>query len=91
MYEIPWRCGKILSIIVYVEKEITINKGLCVAPRTCHVSSKEVDHVNSQEEAGFKGNSSNICALVMKGGKKLFISCMRPAGREGCRPGEGSL
>lgn len=62
-----------------------------VSLRTWSVSSKKLDYVKSQEEAGFKGNSSNICALVIKGGERLFIHGMWPVGREGCRPGEGLL
>lgn len=59
-----------------------------VSPRTWSVSSKELDYVKSQEEAGFKRNSSNICALVMKGGERLWISGMWPVGREVlARPG----
>lgn len=62
-----------------------------VAPRTWNVSSKELDYIKSQEEARFKGNSSNICALVMKGGEKLFISGMCPVGREGWMPDWGVI
>lgn len=57
-----------------------INKGFCDS-QTWSVSSKELDCVKSQREARFKGNSSNICALVMKGGERLLISGMSPVGR----------
>lgn len=57
-----------------------INKGFC-GSQNLSVSSKELDYVKSQGEARFKGNSSNICTLVMKGGERLFISGMWPVGR----------
>lgn len=40
------------------------------------------DYVKSQEEAGFKGNSSNICALVLKGVRGCSLAaCGQLAGR----------
>ena len=58
-------------------------------PRTWSVSSKELDYVKNQREARFKGNSSNICALVMKGGERLIISGMWPVGRKAAGQTEG--
>lgn len=89
MYQIPWRCVKLLFIFAYPEKKKkVINKGSCGSQnRKCFFS--ELDYVNSREEARFKGNSSNICTLVMKGGERLFISGMWPVGREGYEPGQG--
>lgn len=91
MYQIPWRCVNFLFIFAYLKKKKRWLIRDSVSLRTWSVSSKKLDYVKSQEEAGFKGNSSNICALVMKGGERLFIHGMWPVGREGCRPGEGLL
>lgn len=84
MYQIPWRCIKILLIFAKPgKKEWLIRES--VAPRTQSVSCKEPDYIKSQEEARFKGNYSNICALVMKGVR----GSMWPVGKEGCGPGRG--
>lgn len=65
-----------------------INKGFCDS-QTWSVSSKELDCVKGQKEARFKGNSSNICALVMKVGERLLISGMSPVGRRAVGQTEG--
>lgn len=50
--------------------------------RTWSASSKEIDYVQSQEEARFKGNSSNICALVMEGMRgSSWVACGQLAWR----------
>lgn len=83
MHQIPWRCVKILFIFAYPGKKKRrwlIRES--VAPRTWSLSSKELDCVKSQEEARFKGNSSNICALVMKGVRGCSsAACGQLAGR----------
>ena len=71
------------------KKPLMINKGFCGSQNLKCSSSKELDYVKSQGEARFKGNSSNICALVMKGGERLFTSGMWPVGRRAAGQTEG--
>lgn len=89
LYPIPWRCVKILLIFANPGKKKWLIRE-SVAPRTQSVSCKEPDYIKSQEEARFKGNSSNICALVMKGVRGCFHQQhMWPVGKEGWGPGKG--